>query len=284
MWATTAEQAAAEAERRQQQEAEAAVQRQLEAERREAAAEAAREQQEREGAREREKDARLREMREHTQRILTAGKDRHRMLGVEVGATAAEVRRAYIRISGRINTSSATYIQAGQRGLREEQAAAVEAFKRLADAKEALMDPESSPAKIDAIEAIDLPAPSRFESLVTVYRWYRWTARTFIVYKRQQCKNCSQTRCDNLEKYAERWSEGYCTYCHAARVREPADPESPKPQRMTCHGGCQRRYACKELAYAEREDGTSGHFCQDCNPWGPNGEARWTTPTWGAAL
>ena len=31
--------------------------------------------------------------------------------------------------------------------IREEQAAAVEAFRRLADAKEALMDPESSPAK-----------------------------------------------------------------------------------------------------------------------------------------
>ena len=102
---------------------------------------------------------RLREMREHTQRILTAGRDRHRMLGVEAGATAAEVRRAYIRISGRINTSSATYIQAGQRGLREEQAAAVEAFKRLADAKEALMDPESSPAKRMREEQSEAPSP-----------------------------------------------------------------------------------------------------------------------------
>ena len=57
------------------------------------------------------------------------------------------------------NTSSATYIQAGQRGLREEQAAAVEAFKRLADAKEALMDPESSPAKRMREEQNEAPSP-----------------------------------------------------------------------------------------------------------------------------
>lgn len=137
------------------------------------------------------------------------------------------------------------------------------------------------------LQGVQSPSRTRFESLMKgvaaadacsarVYLWFRWAAHTFFVYKHQQCKNCSETRETLAEEYAEGWPEDYCTYCHNTCVRDTVEPESPKSQLVTCHGSCQRRFPCNDMAEMVREDGTdSGHFCKDCHPWGPFGEPGW---------
>ena len=96
-------------------------------------------------------------MREQTRRILEAGTDRHRMLGVAVGATAREVKVAYHAIS-RLGVSPNSLVY-NLNPNQEDRLAAQEAFKKLSDAYMALYDPESSPAKRMREEQSEAPSP-----------------------------------------------------------------------------------------------------------------------------
>jgi hypothetical protein len=83
------------------------------------------------------------EMRAHTRRILGAGTDHRRMLGVDSGASAREAARAYIKITARIHPNNAHVIAATE----SERAAAVAAFNRLGEAKMLIAEPDSTPAR-----------------------------------------------------------------------------------------------------------------------------------------